>query len=294
MKFRRRLFADHRHFSRTQYRLILAFAAQWVFFLAVLISLLAKWADARIIKLEVKSTEHHGFFKTGSYIRVSGVATGELSISEDIPDLKQADPDGTGKVQYVTPFVLILPEELESSNGILVFDVENRGRPVTHFLYNSPRGFPPAGVAGLPKDIANAHLGIGYLENQGFILANASWELGHGVTLPEFKDRSGDRRYVEGVGFAVVRDLVAFLKDDSVDSNGNANPLVSKPAPAEEGGVDEGRAGRIELGHEGVKGPTTKCPLKGTGEGKVSGARPTSTEGLPGGNEGNAQPLLIP
>ena len=51
------------------------------------------------------------------------------------------------------------------------------------------------------------------------------WELGQGADLPSFTDSSGQKRFVEGVGFAIVRDTADFLAHAKADTTGTANPL---------------------------------------------------------------------
>ena len=84
----------------------------------------------------------------------------------------------------------------------------NRGRPIAHGLYNSPR----------TRSIAVGSLdhGTGFLEDRGFSVAVVQWELGEGVTLPTFES-GGKKLYVEGVGFAIVRDVAIYLRKDGIE-----------------------------------------------------------------------------
>ena len=142
----------------------------------ILLVLSQNSTDARITTFEIASRESFGSFEPGEYLRITGEATGELMVTEPITDLTQADPEGTGVVQYSTDFILIVPEDLSKSNGTLLFDVENRGNPIAHTLYNRPRDSPEVWV----------EIGNGFVEEQGFMLAIASWELGQGITWPTF------------------------------------------------------------------------------------------------------------
>ncbi len=54
------------------------------------------------------------------------------------------------------------------------------------------------------------------------------WELGQGADLPTFTDAEGKKRFVEGVGFAIVRDAADFLAHAAADSAGTPNPLAGK------------------------------------------------------------------
>jgi hypothetical protein len=59
-----------------------------------------------------------------------------------------------------------------------------------------------------------------------------TWELGHGADLPNFDDADGKTHYIEGVGFAIVRDTANFLATASADSTGQATRLPAySPSP---------------------------------------------------------------
>src|SRR5581483_728300 len=67
--------------------------------------------------------------------------------------------------------------------------------------------------------------GTGFLQDQGFTVAEVYWELGRDAELPSFVDADGKTRYVEGVGFAIVRDAADFLAHAAADGAGTPNPL---------------------------------------------------------------------
>jgi hypothetical protein len=56
-------------------------------------------------------------------------------------------------------------------------------------------------------------------------VAEVYWELGHDADLPLFVDADGKKRYVEGAGFAIVRDAADFLAHAPADTAGTPNPL---------------------------------------------------------------------
>jgi hypothetical protein len=177
-------------------------------------------ALAKIIRLEVRSTIPFGSFRPGDYLRLEGRIAGELSpASEAIPDLDKAPRNARGMVEYSGQIVIIMPADPAKGNGALLIDVPNRGRPISHFLYNSPRDLPL--LLGPTVD-----QGTGFLEDQGYIVAAPSWELGQGAELSTFTDSDGKPRYVEGVGFAIIRDTADFLATASVDSTGQPNPIA--------------------------------------------------------------------
>ncbi len=72
---------------------------------------------------------------------------------------------------------------------------------------------------------ARSKSGTGFLQDHGFSVAEVRWELGQGAELPSFMDASGKKRFVEGVGFAIVRDAADFLAHATADTAGTANPL---------------------------------------------------------------------
>jgi hypothetical protein len=138
--------------------------------------------------------------------RLEGRLVGELTpASEAIPDLDKAARNSRGMVEYSSRIVIVMPTDPMKGNGALLIDVPNRGRPISHALFNSPRDLPM--LLGPIVD-----QGTGFLEDHGYILAAPSWELGQGADLPKFTDSDGGTRYVEGVGFAIIRDTPIFLR----------------------------------------------------------------------------------
>jgi Alpha/beta hydrolase domain len=161
-----------------------------------------------------------GSFRPGEYVRLDGRIVGELSpASEAIPDLDKAPRNARGMVEYSAKLVIVMPTDPAKGNGALLIDIPNRGRPISHSLYNSPRDVPiPLGPIADP--------GTGFLEDQGYSIAIPFWELGQGAELPSFTGPDGKPLYIEGVGFAIVRDTADFLANAPVDSAGQANPLA--------------------------------------------------------------------
>src|SRR3984885_5793284 len=146
-----------------------------------------------------------------------GRVTGELRPSEKIPDLDKAPKNANGMVEYSAKVTLIFPRNPKSGNGALLVDIPNRGRAYAQALYNSPRDEP--------FESGTYEVGTGFLQDHGFSVAEVQWELGQGAELPSFSDGSGQKRFVEGVGFAIVRDAADFLVHAAADGAGTANPL---------------------------------------------------------------------
>jgi hypothetical protein len=212
---------------------------------------------AEITGFSIVSRDVYGEFAGRTYVRTVANMDGRLSVSEPIADLAKADTDGDGWVSYATRVILFAPATPSDGNGTLLIDLANRGRPIAHALYNAPRHFPPEGQEPLPDDPLKPPLGTGFLERNGFLVAAPSWELGRGITLPTFTDPDGKTRYVEAVGFAVVRDTAAFLHWSAADDSGRPNPLAG--AVREVLAVGYSQTGRLLksyllLGFSSVKG----------------------------------------
>ena len=176
-------------------------------------------ASARVVRMERISTAPYGNFKSGEFVRWDVRVFGELSpTSEPIPDLDKAARNSRGMVEYATRTTLIMPIEALRGNGALLIDVPNRGRPISLSLFNSPRN--------VLVPLGSFDQGTGFLQDAGYTVAAVSWELGHGVELPTFKDADGTTRYIEGTAFAIVRDVADFLGSTSADKVGTGNPLA--------------------------------------------------------------------
>jgi hypothetical protein len=184
-----------------------------------LVSLLAGVgiANAEITRLEITSKQPYGTFRTGDYVMWQGKVHGELSPQEPIPGLDKASRNARGRVDYAARIVLVMPGETGRGNGTLLVDVPNRGKAYAQALYNSPRDEPF--VSGTFEH------GIGFLQDYGYSVAEVYWELGQGAELPSFVDADGKKRYVEGAGFAIMRDAADFLAHAPVDASGTPNPL---------------------------------------------------------------------
>jgi hypothetical protein len=174
-------------------------------------------AAAEVVRLEITSKQPYGTFRPGDYVLWKGRVHGELDPGEKIPDLDKAKRNERGKIEYASDLMLLMPADPAKGNGALLVDVPNRGRVYGIALYNGPRG--EAFNSG------NIQQGTGFLEDNGFALAEVQWELGKGVDLPSFAGPDGKTRYVEGAGFAIFRDTAEFLARGSVDAVGTPNPL---------------------------------------------------------------------
>jgi len=177
---------------------------------AALAACAAFGAHAGIVEWRVLSVKPYGEFATGKYLQMEAEARGTLDPTEPIPGLDKAARDASGRVEYRTPVTLIFPQS-RKGNGALLVDVPNRGRPISHALYNSPRDRPVA--------VGSLDQGLGLLENRGYSIAVVQWEMGEGPALPSFNEPGGRKLYAEGVGFAAVRDVTTFLRYGAAPGN---------------------------------------------------------------------------
>ncbi|SDM76597.1 hypothetical protein SAMN05216360_103321 [Methylobacterium phyllostachyos] len=185
----------------------------------LLIALTGRAAQAEVTRLEIADRQAYGSFRAGAYVRLEGRVTGRLAPDEPgIPDLARAVRDAQGKVTYSARVILFIPADPTAGNGALLVDVPNRGNAYANALYNSPRSLPMAS--------GNTEPGTGFLEDRGYAVAEVYWELGRGADLPSFTDADGRQRFVEGVGFAIVRDTADFLAHAAADAGGTPNPLA--------------------------------------------------------------------
>jgi hypothetical protein len=175
-------------------------------------------ATAKVDRIEVQSREPFHTGRVGPYVKIAGTFVGSLDPSEPIPHLDRAPRRADGRVEYKSDFILLVPEAPSAGNRVLLFDVENNGRPVTHGLYNSPLG----GLARLFE------VGDGFLEDEGYTVAVASWQNGHGVELPTYPGPDGKPLPIPAVGFAMLRDFGFFLRFEAGDGAGTANPLAGR------------------------------------------------------------------
>ncbi len=174
-------------------------------------------ATAALTRLDLTSTKPFGTFITGEYVISEGKVYGELAPTEAIPGLDKAERNERGRVPYSARIILIRPVDPKKGNGTLLADVPNRGNAYAEALYNSPRD--------MPFQSGNLEQGTGFLQDQGFTVAEVYWELGKGADLPTFMDGT-TKRYVEGVGFAIMRDTADYLAHGKADAAGTRNPLA--------------------------------------------------------------------
>jgi hypothetical protein len=123
--------------------------------------------------------EGQPFGEAGSYLRIRGVAKGELDPAAPenrvIVDLDRAPRNARGLVEYETDFFVMRPTDPGRTGGLLVYDVTNRGSKRIFQLLDDAPGDSPA-VSNDPKTAREA--GLGFLLGRGYSLVWSGWDPG--------------------------------------------------------------------------------------------------------------------
>jgi hypothetical protein len=123
--------------------------------------------------------EGRGFGEAGPYLRIRGVAKGELDPAAPqnkiIVDLDKVQRNARGLVEYETDFFILRPVEPSLTSGVLVYDVTNRGSKRIFQLLDDVPGDSPA-AANDPKTAREA--GLSFLLGRGYSLVWSGWDPG--------------------------------------------------------------------------------------------------------------------
>jgi hypothetical protein len=123
--------------------------------------------------------EGRGFGEAGPYLRIRGVARGELDPAAPqnavIVDLDRAPRNARGLVEYESDFFILRPEDPGRTSGVLVYDVTNRGsKRIFQLLDDAPSA--PVDAANDPKTAREA--GLGFCLGRGYSLVWSGWDPG--------------------------------------------------------------------------------------------------------------------
>src|SRR3954470_22892815 len=135
---------------------------------AVSAVLAATSANARLTELKLGApepfVEGRAFGETGAYVRLKGVARGELDPKApehaDIVGLDPAPRNARGMVEYEVDVFIVRPADPAKGNGILFYEVLNRGNKQ---LANRLHDLAGGGAAALNDPKAPSHAGNGFL-----------------------------------------------------------------------------------------------------------------------------------
>ena len=134
-------------------------------------------AAGRICRIDITDREvpcfgGESFVGSGPFARLSGRLAATLDplheLNADIVNLDHAPRNTRGQVEYETDFCLLYPTEAATGNGILLYDVVNRGTLRTLQYFNTA---PASQRPSFPAEAGN-----GYLMRQGYCLAWSAWQ----------------------------------------------------------------------------------------------------------------------
>lgn len=164
-------------------------------------------SPARIVRFDIARVESPAFggavfAPVGSYDRIVGRAHGEVDPRHPgnavIQDIELAPRNARGMVEYSTDVEILTPSDQSRGNGILFFNVVNRGNKNGLERYNS-------GVAGDPATINRArNPGDGYMMREGYTLLWFGWQAdvlpgAYRMTMQVPTARNPDGSPIEGV-----------------------------------------------------------------------------------------------
>ena len=138
-------------------------------------------ASARLTELKLGAPEPfiegRVFGETGAYVRLKGVARGELDPKApehvDIVGLDRAPRNARGMVEYEVDVFILRPADAAKGNGILYYEVLNRGnKQLGQRLHDLIGG--NAGVMNDPK--TPEHAGNGFLFERGYTVMWSGWD----------------------------------------------------------------------------------------------------------------------
>src|SRR5580698_6280457 len=134
-------------------------------------------AWARIIEIRIGTIEPFAegqpFGEAGTYERVTGTAKGELdpqaAQNRDIVGLDKAPHNARGFVEYETDFFMLRPLDPARGNGVIFYEVNNRGRKA---LLTRVDEAPAANND--PRTILDA--GLGFTLGRGYTIVWSGWD----------------------------------------------------------------------------------------------------------------------
>jgi hypothetical protein len=148
---------------------------------AALMALAPAASQARIVRVEITQTAPawggRNFGEVGAYERVIGKAYGEIDPQSPsnsmIQDIALAPKNARGMVEYSTDIDILRPADRSKSNGVLFFNIINRGNKGGLALFNVDI---PGGPANLGNMNAVTEAGDGFMQQQGYTVVWFGWQ----------------------------------------------------------------------------------------------------------------------
>ena len=138
-------------------------------------------SQARIVRLEITETkpafDGRNFGEVGAYERVIGKAYGEVDPQAPsnavIQDIALAPKNAKGMVEYSTDIDILRPVDRTRANGVLFFNIINRGNKGGLTLINTDI---PGGPANIGNTNALTEAGDGFMQQQGYTMVWFGWQ----------------------------------------------------------------------------------------------------------------------
>ncbi len=129
-------------------------------------------AHSRVTRLDITSREpafgNRSFGTVGAYEILMGTATAvadpQAPLNAGIVDLENAPRNADGLVEYTFEFDILKPVDMSRANGVMVYEVNNRGRNIVFgYFHEAGRGY------------AEENAGNGFLMNEGYTYVSSGW-----------------------------------------------------------------------------------------------------------------------
>ena len=129
-------------------------------------------AHSRVTKLDITSRRPafggRSFGAVGAYEILIGTATAvadpTAALNAGIVDLDKAPRNPAGLVEYSVEVQILKPADITKGNGVLVYEINNRGGRIVYGYFN-------AGGAGYEAD----NVGSGFLMGSGYTYVSSGW-----------------------------------------------------------------------------------------------------------------------
>ena len=129
-------------------------------------------AHSRVTRLDITSREPafggRSFGAVGAYEILLGTATAVADpgapLNAGIVDLENAPRNADGLVEYTFEVDILKPVDITRGNGVLVYEINNRGRNIVFgYFHEAGRGY------------ASGNAGSAFLMNQGYTYVSSGW-----------------------------------------------------------------------------------------------------------------------
>jgi len=221
-------------------------------------------AAAAITSIEIQRTESFAegatFGATGAYVKVVGVARGELDpaapANRGIVNLDRAPRNERGRVDYDVDFYVLRPADPNRGNRKILYEVTNRGRKL---LFSWLHDASEASALALNDPSRPQDAGNGFALRLGYTLVWSGWD-------PDAPAANGGMRIRVPVATDGGKPIVRTIRDEFVF--GTRLPAASPTAPLsyEAASLEPARARRTVRARESdppVAVPSAAWTFKG-------------------------------